>query len=50
MERKRKKQELAGRCLVWFLETLNIAQGICLLPTQFPPFFVGTVWGKMRRT
>ena len=23
---------------------------ICLLPTQFPPFFVGTVWGKMRGT
>lgn len=27
-ERKKKKQELAGRCLVWFLETLFVAQGI----------------------
>lgn len=23
---------------------------ICLLPTGFPPFFVGTVWGKIRGT
>lgn len=39
MERKRKKQELAGRCLACFLETLNIVQGMssaCFPPNSHP--------------